>query len=373
MTKRHHSLFKRTLTGAIQEWFIEQDGHRYRAISGHTDGKKFEHEWRVALPTNVGKKNERDGTAQADFEIKAAYKKRLETGYSDDAKKVDSNSFFKPMLAEDYSKNPFELKPNEVYYSQPKLDGHRCIHGKDGGYTRGGKEYKTIEHISKLLEPVFKDYPGLIFDGELYNHIFKDDFNSISSIVKRQKPTDEDLKKAKDLMQYWIYDVVMYEPYIKRFETLSTVLKKYVSSDSIKIIPNHVVKSKEEINERYEQYFSEGFEGQMIRKNGEAYEHRRTRNLLKNKEFDEEEFVIKHIENGKGNRSNIAANVVCFTKNGDEFSAGIMGSHEFCKQVLEEKEEYEGGEVTVKFFRYTPAGIPRFPKAKALFKGPRDS
>ena len=70
---------------------------------------------------------------------------------------------------------------------------------------------------------MFADYPNTILDGELYNHELKENFNKITSLVRKQKPirgkndTDksfakkqkafaERLEEAKSTIQYWIYD-----------------------------------------------------------------------------------------------------------------------------------------------------------------------
>ena len=73
------TLFARTNTGAIQEWIIEIEGNKYRTVYGQVDGKKITTEWTVAVPTNIGRSNERDGDKQAVFEAKALWKKKRES------------------------------------------------------------------------------------------------------------------------------------------------------------------------------------------------------------------------------------------------------------------------------------------------------
>ncbi|MCK4501332.1 hypothetical protein KAU11_12600, partial [Candidatus Babeliales bacterium] len=51
-------------------------------------------------------------------------------------------------------------------YSQPKLDGVRCIASKDGLHTRGGKSIVTCLHIEEQLQPFFEKFPDEILDGE---------------------------------------------------------------------------------------------------------------------------------------------------------------------------------------------------------------
>jgi len=41
------TIYKKTKTGATQEWTIEVVGNKYRTISGQTDGKKIVNEWTI--------------------------------------------------------------------------------------------------------------------------------------------------------------------------------------------------------------------------------------------------------------------------------------------------------------------------------------
>ena len=65
---------------------------------------------------------------------------------------VDSYDKFKPMLAHDYTK-----RPQESGFSQPKLDGIRCIATKKGLFTRAGKAINTCGHIEHDLIEFFKE------------------------------------------------------------------------------------------------------------------------------------------------------------------------------------------------------------------------
>ena len=117
----------------------------------------------------------------------------------------------KPMLAYPVSNKPIDY--TKPVFIQPKLDGVRCLIQYEGGgickaYSRTGKEWKNIDHILMQLTEFFVKYPDVILDGELYNHAFKDDFESIISMVRKQKPTDEDRLKSADNVQFHCYDIV---------------------------------------------------------------------------------------------------------------------------------------------------------------------
>jgi DNA ligase-1 len=201
----------------------------------------------------------------------------------------------------------------------------------------------------------------------LYNHEYKDDFNELSSMIKTQKPKLEDFAKTSELVQYHVYDCFTGDPqacFIDRWKMLNQVLRTV--PPGIAIVPTATVSSQQEIDDEYELYVAEGYEGQMIRIDS-AYENKRTWNLLKRKEFITEEFVINRIEEGKGNWSGCAKRVFFSLPDGREFKATPKGTQKFLAKVLANKDYYVGKKGTVKFFNYTPheegsdeGGKPRF-------------
>ena len=157
------TIYKTTKGGKIQEWTIEVVGNKYRTISGQTDGKKVINEWTVCYGKNTGKANETTDKEQAMKEAEAKRKLKLEKDYSETIKGINRKRHFEPMLAakwEDY-KNKVEYP----LYSQPKLDGIRCIVTKDGMFSRNGKEIISAPHIRKALYKFFKHDPDTILDG----------------------------------------------------------------------------------------------------------------------------------------------------------------------------------------------------------------
>ena len=117
---------------------------------------------------------------------------------------------YKPMLAYPVSSKPIDY--SKPVFIQPKLDGVRCLiqYNKDmvTAYSRTGKEWKNIYHILRELTPFFKKHPNVVLDGELYNHDFKDDFESIISMVRKTKPTMQDRLKSAHNVQFHCYDMV---------------------------------------------------------------------------------------------------------------------------------------------------------------------
>lgn len=351
------TIYKRTKGGKIQEWTIEVQGNKYRTISGQTDGKKVISKWTIAKPKNEGKSNETTAEEQAIKEAQARRERRLEQKYFENIDDIDSGSLFESMLAGKYKK--WQNKP---VYSQPKLDGVRCHVDSKRMFSRSGKDYVSCPHILKELSYFAKKH-GVIFDGELYSHKYKHDFNKIISLVRKTKPTEKDIEESSDKVEYHIYDV--YIPgltFSERWEWLEKNLFSKLSSDTkIKKVETNYVESEEELDKLYSFYMEDGYEGQMVRHGDSEYETKRSKHLLKRKEFEDEEFEIIEVIEGAGNRSGMAGRVLVQKEDGTRFRAGIKGGEEYYKKLFIKKDSVIGEKATIRFQGLTPDGIPRFP------------
>lgn len=372
---KYETLFKKTATGATQIWYMEQDKEKYRTTSGQIDGIKTTTDFTVCTGKNLGKKNETLPEDQAKLEIEAQYKKKLAQGnYKESIDDIYEDNFFKPMLANKYTEHPVTqyMLDNNLVYSQPKYDGARCIVNKNGMFSRQGKPIVSAPHIFNTVKHIFNEIPEFILDGELYNHQLKDNFNEIISLIRKLKPTKEDLEASENMIQYHVYDFPMISKFSSRFEVGKTILQRYSIRNPVHLAKTDCVKSFEHLDELYGAYLLDGYEGQIIRIDKSGYENKRTNQLLKRKEFQDAEYNIVRIEEGLGNRSGMAGSIRYKLPDGREFSSGIKGGVDFYKQLLMETDSYIGGQGTVKFFQLTPDGIPRFPVTTAVYKNKRD-
>jgi DNA ligase 1 len=263
------------------------------------------------------------------------------------------------MLANKYdSQSLKEIDFSSGVSIQPKLDGIRCLVSKDSCKSRNGRDIVSVPHIVQELSKLVES--GITFDGELYNHSLKADFNKITSLVKKTKPSKDDLKESEELVQYHIYDIVMDGDFVTRSNFLISYFNDFIF-DYCKLVPTDNVASHEEIEEQMKEYLEGGYEGAIIRKDSGLYEHKRSKNLLKFKEFQDEEFTVLDIQEGLGNWSGKAKRIVCRDeKNGIDFEAGVKGNFEFTADLLKNKDEYVGKPVTVRYFNRTPDNVPRF-------------
>ena len=119
-------------------------------------------------------------------------------------------------------------------------------------------------------------------------------------------------------------------------------------------------------------YLEMGYEGQMLRVPDSLYEGKRSKNLIKHKEFQDEEFVIVNIEEGLGNWAGYAKSVEIQLNDGTTQSSGVRGNQAFMKQILQNKDKLIGTEVTVRYQNKTTDGKLRFPVVVAFWQGKRD-
>jgi DNA ligase-1 len=294
----------------------------------------------------------------------ALWKKKYESGYREKVSELDSTGIFEPMLAKGYK----DYMEDTFYpvFTQPKLDGIRVIAKPDGLFTRNGKKHLNLEHVRKDLESIFKKYPTLVIDGEGYADKLSNDFNQIVHLIKQQKPTEQDRRDSAKVIKYHVYDCYFSDqpdmPFDERNAKIKSILKDV---KSVQLVDTYKVQTEAELNEYYSIFLEEGYEGQMIRTNT-PYENKRTKALLKRKEFVDEEFKIVDVEEGVGNRAGTAGAIVLVNKQGSKFNSGIRGNKEFVTSLLKNKKKVVGKEATIRYQNLSPDGIPRFPVMIAI-------
>lgn len=345
-------LYKRSVTGKISTWYVETENNCFRTTSGFSDGQKVTSEW-----TCCEAKSYNTADKQATAEAEAMHRKRTETGYWEDITKIDTPIYFKPMLAHDYL--DYKDKVKFPIYTQPKLDGIRCIIREDGMWSRNGKQIISAPHIYEALKPWFEQNPDLILDGELYANKDVADFNTIISCVRKTKPTTADLETSKKI-QYWVYDIPSVDgTFIERFEEL----RDFNLPDCCVKVQTDQVDNLNDLHAYYFDYVSAGYEGQILRTDS-LYENKRSKSLLKHKSFVDAEFTILGVIEGKGNLTGKVGKLQ-FEINGKPFESAVNGDWEYLAELLK-RNDLIGKQATVKYFELTEDGIPRFPKVIAI-------
>lgn len=356
------TLYSLTSLGQTQTWSIEFSGGKFRTTEGIKGGAMTVSEWTVCEGKNLGKKNETSPEVQAEKEARAKWKKKTESGYWENEADIHKTKFFEPMLAHkwvDHSDTPFPM------YVANKLDGARAIITKDGIFSRNGKPFVSCPHIWEAVKDLVAD-GNTIIDGEFYNHDLRADFNKIMSLVKRSKPTPENLEESKKVVQFHVFDMFMREQPNIAFSSRYAAYNILCQRDGepykagFRAVPQKLVHSFDEAKEYFAEAIEQGYEGIMLRVPDSPYENKRSRYLLKYKEFIDEEFEILDIEEGKGNRSGMFGRMICKLPDGRTFEANSRGDEAYYTELWENKSEYIGKMATIRYQNMTPDGKPRF-------------
>jgi len=277
---------------------------------------------------------------------------------------------YKPMLAYPVSDKPINY--NEKVFMQPKLDGVRCLiqYDKKTGVTawsRTGKQWKNIDHITRSLEKWFQSNQTTVLDGELYNHDLRDDFETIISLVRRQTPDDIDMLESRDLVQFHCYDII--HPDNSKFEDRTRFVKWCVGQSSPYV---HVVETTQcsyegDAKVFHQDNLEQGYEGSILRTN-DVYHQKRTHALRKFKDFSDAEATITSWVEGKGKRVGTIGKFMAVDADGNEFGMPVMDKFDYLQNNFKDMQNWVGKIATFTYFERTKAGSYRHP----LFKCIRD-
>ena len=275
----------------------------------------------------------------------------------------------KPMLAYKVDAKPIDW--TKKVYMQPKLDGVRCLiqlndKGEVHAYSRTGKLWLNIAHILEDLEYFFEIHPDVVLDGELYNHDLRDDFEKIISLVRKQKPNDEQRLEAAKLVQFHCYDyveTVMNESYSYRMDQLCT---SDMYSDCVKYVPTTSV-AEDQAQIQHQLNLDEGYEGSILRLDT-PYQCKRSYSLQKFKDFHDTEATIVGYVDGKGKREGTLGKFLMQDDDGIEFGCppGKGYNYKMLADMLTNIHNYIGKRATFTYFERTKAGSYRHPLFKTI-------
>lgn len=369
-------------TGKTKVWSIRVFERMSQAViettHGYLNGKMQINEKIISQGKNIGKKNETSPLEQAVSEARATWVKKIESGYAESilatmsaesdekeeksASKGGAQSGVRgkgihaevplPMLAHDYHKRgKSALFPCFV---QPKLDGTRCVGMPGNGlFSRLRKSFPHMEHILSELHQL---PPEIILDGELYSSTLT--FQEIVGLVKRETLRDGDAEKQRQI-QFHVYDIVTDMPFQNRLANLKLLFQRHKFQHLV-LVPTEVCESEEKMKEKHADYVAAGYEGIMLRTKQGVYKHSRSVDLLKYKEFFDDEYEVVGFEQGQGLEEGCVI-WVCRTAELKTFHCRPRGTRESRSELFQQGAAYIGKKLTVRFQELTDEGIPRFP------------
>ncbi len=372
----YDKLYRSDSKGKRRVWWMERNGAHYRMHAGLDGGKIVTSDWTRAFEKNLGRSNATRAEEQARLECESAYEKKRKEGYA--AEGQEARHFVQPMLAIEWDKRLRFLEPQSVFYAQPKLDGIRCVATREGLFSRKGEPIVSCPHIERVAVKMLEQTPGLkALDGELYNHDLRDDFEEIASLVRKQKVTAEHFQETAGVIQYHVYDAIHEDAsalFSKRFSNLAALASAWGwdwdfpmlnGSPILHLVETFGVNCMDDLEGLYDRFNGLGYEGMMVRLD-KQYRPGPTRSpdLLKRKEFMEDEFEIVSVDEGTGNRSKMAGRFTLRLPDDRTFGAGLRGGVKRYKKYWEQREELPGQMATVRFRKYTADGVPLFPVVK---------
>lgn len=369
--KSFPTLYKKTSTGAIQQWQISVIDQRGSATAanivtrfGQVDGAEQVASDLIQEGKNIGKKNETTARQQAEAEALAKWEKQKKKGYVESIKDAQNDKLddlieggIVPMLAHKFSEHAHKIK--FPCFTQPKLDGIRCIAIVQEGvctlWSRTRKPITSCPHIVQELEAAFEGR-DVYLDGELYNHQMKSDFEKIVSLVRQEKPAP-----GHEIVQYHVYDMAVDMPYEARMEAIKLFFEIY-EFESLKMVPTYEVNQESDVMDYFDKFVAQGYEGSMLRNAMSKYVNKRSYDLLKVKEFDDAEFQIVGIEEGRGKLAGHVGAFVCVTSDGKQFNAKAKGETSNLRKYFEDHDLWAGKLLTVQYQGLTgKEKVPRFP------------
>jgi hypothetical protein len=317
------------------------------------------------------------------------YRKKVRAGYQ--PAEARDPPYTKPMKGYEYN----QQRLTWPVLVSPKLDGIRMLLKRqpNGVYLPISSGNKLFHHLEHLVTPlqVFCGYLplGAMLDGELYTNQLS--FEVISGIARstvRRHP-------QTIMLQYYMFDVHYYplRPFEERYRLLTNAYQAYCRdqatgsphaapglppqpSSLFHVLPHYPVGNRAGIMQYHQYFVAQGYEGVIIRRlaNGHQsgqewrrslYHCGRCVNILKYKDWKEEEMTILAVFEGQGTEAGCAMFQVR-NQQGKVFAVRLDGSFEYRRLLLGRGPALIGKPLTVKYQELNANGIPRFATGKAL-------
>lgn len=308
----------------------------------------------------------RTNNEQALSEAKSKFDRLIKyNGYRPSINQIDEPNYIKPMKAHKYEE--FKHKLKWPLYVQPKLNGMRCLAVRDTDkviLTTGlGNDITTMDHIKNELMQIMEI--GDTWDGELYCHGMP--LNQILGIVKANKIMYN--IETRQQIKYNVFDRINDEEFRNRAFFLTQDLTKFHSKKYIIPVFTQLVLYKELAINWYKDFIDLGYEGMMYRNADGLYVHKRSYDILKRKDFKDDEFKILRGLEGAGKLEGCLASFECQTKDGKTFNVPMNGTHQYLEELWCNETLWVDKYLTVKYLELSEYGIPQIPKGIAIRDG----
>jgi len=292
---KYTTLYKESLDDDMLYWQVGYSGNNYIEIEhGIFNGKNSKY--------NVDVIDSAIKHARKLYKLK--YREGYRTGGTNNILLISDGA----MKANKYTNGSIKNWP---VYTQVKLHGigMLCQDTVNNGIlmrSRLNNDFYNLGHIKSELEEFFEYLPkDAILDGELYNHNIS--FSTLTSIIKT---TNNIHVRMKEIV-YWIFDINYYDDsgtqIEKRYELLINAFRRYTEDrcypKTFGIVPVNIAMNHDDVVRQHNEYVSMGYEGIMVKNKSDKnykkslYVPGRGSNILKYKDFDDEEGIIISVNN----------------------------------------------------------------------------
>ena len=224
------------------------------------------------------------------------------------------------MLAESYEDNKKHLDGKEFIITQ-KMDGVRAVlifaEGTPSFFTRNGRQ---ITDLVELEVDVLKLNNNFVYDGELVLNTIQD-LNAADLYRATVKVTNADTEKRG--LTFHIFDRLPKIEFMAGKSTEDTLTRKTALHNELSKINSPILAEVKMLYRGTDtsvilpmltDMTSKGLEGLMLNIASVPYECKRTKNLLKVKEFHTADVLVLSIEEGTGaNKGKLGAVYIKFT------------------------------------------------------------
>jgi len=351
MTIVYPKLTKTDASGHQRFYWGEVDGEVYRTYS-----QRDKRTGAVASSDTSPRTNRsRTPHAQCRFEMDAIYTRRERLGWrlahaKKQRRKTAELTWYGPMLAHKYPHLHYNTRP---HWAQAKLDGVRCIGTREGLVSRKNVIITSVPHIERQVKSFLELHPEIhTLDGELYLHGLS--LHDISGRARRRTPDTESQQ-----LQYHIFDCETQwatDTFTMRWQKLlaKKATDHLASLEHLCIVKTEWVEDQDDRDYLHKRWLRAGYEGSIYRDPDGMYQHKRSKFLLKRKDFIEKEFKITGVREGNGAWRGCAKAIDYVDARGEPFESGVRGTQAYLRTVLRDKKKIIGRLGTVRYFNLTP-------------------
>lgn len=241
---------------------------------------------------------------------------------------------FNVQLAESLAKQKDDYLHDKEFTLTTKLDGFRCVYlpNEKKFFSRQGQEFEGIDH---LIEECDKISQGIyVLDGELlyrnFDNLPSDELYRLTTSVARKKGKT----KEKTNLEFHLFDIIplgdfqkgkSVDDYRDRMALLERLHSQATGLDFLKrVTPLYTGNDTSVIPGLLDEVVEQGEEGLMLNLLDGLYECKRSKNILKIKQFLEADVLVVDVyEGNKEFKGTLGGLNVKFLMNGEEIITNV--------------------------------------------------